>query len=92
MLTFFDYLRQRAFESVLAGAQDALDVLEKRKAFSESQRQLPDSSESTCNQSKPNPRKRVEDKTAEPPPQGDDKPIAPPRDRGRPAGEVKGDE
>ncbi len=29
MLTFFEYLRQRPFESVVAGVQDALDLLEK---------------------------------------------------------------
>lgn len=28
MLTFFDYLRQRAYESVLSGAQEALEELE----------------------------------------------------------------
>ena len=28
MLTFFEYLRQRAFESVVNGVQDALDSLE----------------------------------------------------------------
>ena len=31
MLTFFDYLRQRAFESVMAGAQEALALLESQK-------------------------------------------------------------
>lgn len=31
MLTFFDYLRQRAFESVLTGAQEALELLESDK-------------------------------------------------------------
>ena len=35
MLTFFDYLRQRAFESVLAGAQEALEVLESQKTRNE---------------------------------------------------------
>ena len=35
MLTFFDYLRQRAFESVLAGAQEALELLESQKDHSE---------------------------------------------------------
>ena len=29
MLTFFEYLRQRAFESIVVGVQDALDSLEK---------------------------------------------------------------
>ena len=31
MLTFFDYLRQRAFESVMAGAQEALELLERQR-------------------------------------------------------------
>ena len=31
MLTFFEYLRQRSFESVLSGAQEALQLLEQRK-------------------------------------------------------------
>ena len=35
MLTFFDYLRQRAFQSVLAGAQEALELLESQKDRSE---------------------------------------------------------
>ena len=29
MLTFFEYLRQRAFQSIVVGVQDALDSLEK---------------------------------------------------------------
>ena len=33
MLTFFEYLRQRAYESVLAGAQEALQSLERDGAF-----------------------------------------------------------
>ena len=35
MLTFFDYLRQRAFQSVLAGAQEALELLESQMDRSE---------------------------------------------------------
>ncbi len=31
MLTFFDYLRQRACEAVLAGAREALDALESQQ-------------------------------------------------------------
>ena len=30
MLTFFEYLRQRAFESVLTGAREALELLERQ--------------------------------------------------------------
>ena len=33
MLTFFEYLRQRAYESVLCGAQEALESLERQGAF-----------------------------------------------------------
>lgn len=33
MLTFFEYLRQRALESVLSGAQEALDILDREKVF-----------------------------------------------------------
>ena len=33
MLTFFEYLRQRALESVLSGAQEALDILDGEKVF-----------------------------------------------------------
>ena len=33
MLTFFEYLRQRAFESVLTGAQEALELLENQGYF-----------------------------------------------------------
>ncbi len=35
MLTFFEYLRQRAYESVLAGAQEALQSFERDGAFNE---------------------------------------------------------
>ena len=41
MLTFFEYLRQRAFESVLAGASEALTYLEQQRALTERPRQLP---------------------------------------------------
>ena len=33
MLTFFDYLRQRAFEAVIAGVQDAYTYLDNHKNF-----------------------------------------------------------
>ena len=33
MLTIFEYLRQRAFESILAGVQEALELLESQAAF-----------------------------------------------------------
>lgn len=36
MLTFFDYLRQRACDAVLAGAREALDILESQQHPTES--------------------------------------------------------
>lgn len=33
MLTFFEYLRQRAFEAVLSGAEEALELLERKASF-----------------------------------------------------------
>ncbi len=35
MLTFFEYLRQRAYESVLAGAHEALQALDCERAYDE---------------------------------------------------------
>ena len=41
MLTFFEYLRQRAFESVMAGAYEALELLEAKKSLEEPKAKLP---------------------------------------------------
>ena len=41
MLTFFEYLRQRAFESVMAGAYEALELLEAKKSLQEPKAKLP---------------------------------------------------
>lgn len=90
MLTFFDYLRQRAFESVLAGAQDALDVLERQKSLHEQQKQITQASEVQGKDGAANPRMKVDDKSPPAPPTADEKPIPPPRDRGRPMHESKG--
>ena len=38
MLTFFEYVRQRALESVLSGAQEALDILDGEKVFEKQSR------------------------------------------------------
>ncbi len=92
MLTFFDYLRQRAFESVLSGAQDALDFLERKKSFNESTQRLAQPAESVVDEPSKAPRKKVADTASTPPPKHGDKPIAPPRDRGRPANEAKGNQ
>ena len=85
MLTFFDYLRRRAFESVLAGAQDALAVLESQKNRNEpksGEPRLP--APAPASQAGPPPSKS-ENRA----PQGrlslvDDHPLPPPRHRGRP--------
>lgn len=37
MLTLFDYLRQRAFEAVIDGTQDAVEFLEKQQRFDQSE-------------------------------------------------------
>jgi hypothetical protein len=89
VLTFFDYLRQRAFESVLSGAQDALNFLERQKSFNESKKHLLKPAESPVDETPQAPRKKVADKTPTRPPKGDDKPIEPPRDRGRPVNEAR---
>ena len=85
MLTFFDYLRRRAFESVLAGAQDALAVLESQKNRSEpkpGEPRLP--APAPASQAGPPP-KQPDNHS----PQGrlslaDDDPLPAPRHRGRP--------
>ena len=85
MLTFFDYLRQRAFESVLAGAQEALELLESQKNRTE-----PPKHESSLPAprlaSQPGPTSE-QTKTNEPqenPSAGDDELLPAPRRRGRP--------
>ena len=59
MLTFFEYLRQRAFESVLSGAQEALEFLERQEALAEPKKQLAKGNENNDEKLKP-PRKREE--------------------------------
>ena len=91
MLTFFDYLRQRAFESVLAGAQEALELLECQKNRNGSKTQeskLP--TPARASQAGP-PAKHAEDKSLqEDPAVEDDKPLPAPRRRGRPDEKPKG--
>lgn len=41
MLTFFEYLRQRAFESVMTGAYEALELLEAKKSLEAPKEKLP---------------------------------------------------
>lgn len=81
MLTFFDYLRQRAFESVLAGAQEALDVLEKQqdRGKRSAEPKLSGPSEESPAEGSTKARKPASGPSTE----GDD-PLPPPRRRGRP--------
>jgi hypothetical protein len=72
---------------VLAGAHDALDVLERQKALSPPEKRSHQATEVQGDELVGSPRKRVEDKSESTPPAGDDKPLPPPRDRGRPANE-----
>ena len=84
MLTFFDYLRQRAYESVLAGAQEALEFLESQKNRREpkSEPKLPaprleSGAEPPANQVENSPaQKNV--------PEDEDDLLPPPRRRGKP--------
>lgn len=70
MLTFFEYLRQRAFESVLAGAHEALDFLERQQALAEPKKQLPNTAENGNGDRPKPPRKRDEQVGPTPPKQG----------------------
>lgn len=70
MLTFFEYLRQRAFESVLAGAHEALDFLERQQALVEPKKQLPNTAEDGNGEKPKPPRKRDEQLVPAPPKQG----------------------
>ena len=40
MLTLFEYLRARVYEAIIAGAQEALDELESKRAFQDGQGKL----------------------------------------------------
>jgi len=85
VFTFFDYLMRRAFESVLAGAQDALAVLESQKNRSEPKAGEPRLPATAPAAQAGSPPKKSENRA----PQGrlslaDDDPLPPPRHRGRP--------
>ena len=94
MLTFFEYLRQRAYESVLAGAQEALDVLERQQSLDPPKKQLTSNVNEVGTEStnKP-PRKRDEFDTSKQsarPTETIDKPLPSPRDQTIPKRESKG--
>jgi hypothetical protein len=90
VLTFFDYLRQRAFESVLSGAQEALEFLESQKTLNEPKRKLPRPNQSATDDRTQSAPKQVEDKSEKGAAKASDENIPPPRDRGRPMNRSKG--
>jgi len=91
VLTFFDYLRQRAFESVLSGAQEALEVLENRHDRSEPS---PGNSKGKGSKlgfqtAKPDKQAEIAAKSEEST-SDDDELLPPPRRRGRPPRKSRG--
>ena len=90
MLTFFDYLRQRAFESVLLGAQEALEFLESQKTLSEPTKQLPQLSQIAVGDRTPTAPHPAEKKRENAPAKDSDEPLPAPRHRGRPMNRWKG--
>lgn len=94
MLTFFEYLRQRAFESVLAGAHEALDLLERQQTLAEPTKLSHRGGDSPTPGSPNQPRKREGKPTL---PQledsgnpADDQPLPAPRNRGHGTNASKG--
>ena len=91
MLTFFDYLRQRAFESVLSGAQEALEVLENSPNRNEPTSGKSKGKGSTLGfqPAKPDIKADNSNKSDGSPSDSED-PLPPPRRRGRPSRKSKG--
>lgn len=84
MLTFFDYLRQRAFESVLTGAQEALELLESDKNRDKPQMADPRTSNRSLDFQQGEQSKPAENEPTDGSPAKDDKDLLlPPRRRGR---------
>ncbi len=91
MLTFFDYLRPRAFESVLSGAQEALEVLENSPDRNEPSSGKPRGQESTLGFQPTKPDKQADSSTkSEGPASDSEDPLPPPRRRGRPPRKSRG--
>jgi hypothetical protein len=91
MLTFFDYLRQRAFESVLAGAQEALEVLESQKSRREPPRNASSLAAPRLASQAGAPATQPEEISAQGDDSEDDDELLPaPRRRGRPDERPKG--
>lgn len=94
MLTFFEYLRQRAFESVLTGAHEALDFLERQQALAEPKKQIPSTAEDGVAKNSKPPRKREEQFVPAPSKQGSrttsNDPLLKHGKAGRPSADEKG--
>ena len=93
MLTFFDYLRQRAFESVLAGAQEALELLENQKRHNEYQSSISKPSSRVLDFQQCTPTKQEEETAPNRIASTEDDELLPaPRRRTRPDQQPKGNE
>lgn len=91
MLTFFDYLRQRAYESVLRGAQQALEELESqqnRKEAKSPNLTLPPATPNAPGERSEKPSEKASGPESEP--ESDDELLPAPRRRGRPGKNSKG--
>ena len=89
MLTFFEYLRQRAFESVLAGAQEALEFLESQQALDGAKQAIPQLSQPATDDPGLASPAHVVDKSDKATAESNDDSIRAPRDRGRPKNRSK---
>ncbi|MCA9039997.1 MAG: hypothetical protein KDA65_06615 [Planctomycetaceae bacterium] len=89
MLTFFDYLRQRAYESILTGAQEALEFLE-RKKIQESAEQVQLAFPFKRTSSSPKSSSTSDTSPAQESPAPEQEKLPPPRRRGRPPKKSQG--
>ena len=89
MLTIFEYLRQRAFDAVLTGAQEALDFLESQETWNEPRAKSNSSRQSLNFQPGKQAKPDHTDSTAKDSETSDsDDVLRPPRRRGRPQEKV----
>lgn len=91
MLTFFDYLRQRAYESILSGAQEALEEMEtqqNRKVGKSRNLKLPAAAQDT--QAERSGEKSDQPSSPASDSESDEELLPAPRRRGRPGKQSKG--
>ncbi len=87
MLTFFEYLKQRAYESILEGAQEAFDYLEAKNCSSSSTADVTLTKTLEAMDSQPGLEKQQNVNNpshVKPDASGSEQPLPPPRRRGRP--------